>query len=92
MRVRQAFGTQALSDPQIADRLREMYADFHGQPARLLHRDQAAGCIPDGIDPEVTATGLAALAEGLAYYVLIETCDADTARSRVLAAIAELYC
>jgi hypothetical protein len=37
------------------------------------------------------ATGLAALAEGLAYYVLIGVVEPEPAREHVLGAVAALY-
>lgn len=91
MRVRQAFAALALSDAAIAERLRAMYTDFHGQLAELLRRDQDAGRVRGDLDPQAQAAALGALAEGLAYYVLIDVRDADTARGELLAALAAVY-
>ncbi|WP_017594135.1 TetR/AcrR family transcriptional regulator [Nocardiopsis potens] len=82
MRVRQAFTSLALSDEAIAERMRAEYGRFHRQVADLLHGVGAA-------DPAAAAVSLTALAEGLAYYVLIGAHPAASARARVLAAIAE---
>lgn len=91
LRVRHAFGAQALSDPTIAARLRQMYADFHHQFAELLRRDQADGRVPTTYDADDTAAGLAAHAEGLAYYVLIGNVDPDAARRQIHAALDRIY-
>ncbi|MFW5418804.1 TetR family transcriptional regulator C-terminal domain-containing protein [Nocardiopsis sp. CNT-189] len=82
MRVRQAFTALALSDEAIAERMRTEYERFHRQVADLLHGAGAA-------DPAASAVSLTALAEGLAYYVLIGAHPAPAARARVLAAITE---
>ncbi len=91
LRVRQSFTAVALADEAIAARLRVDYAKLHGQLADLLRYDQAAGHIRAGTDPAVAAVTLVALAEGLAYYVLIGVCPAEAARDQVLAAIFEVY-
>jgi AcrR family transcriptional regulator len=83
MRIRQSFTALALTDPAIAARLREDYTHFHQQIAQLLREDGV-------LDPDATATGLAAMAEGLAYYVLIDLTPADAARDRIHAAIADI--
>ncbi|WP_159942899.1 MULTISPECIES: TetR/AcrR family transcriptional regulator [unclassified Nocardiopsis] len=82
MRVRQAFTALALSDEDIAERMRREYARFHGQVADLL---------PGGADRRDRAVALVALAEGLAYYVLVGVDSAAAARERVLAAIAAAH-
>ncbi|GAA1071065.1 TetR/AcrR family transcriptional regulator [Nocardiopsis composta] len=82
MRVRQAFTALALSDEAIAERMRSEYERFHRRVADLL---------PRNADPAATAVSLTALAEGLAYYVLIGAHPAEAARARVLAAIAEAH-
>lgn len=91
MRVRQSFGALALVEEAIAERMREAYARFHEQMASLLRRDQAAGRVGATRDPEQDAVALVALAEGLAYYVLIGATPAGIARDQVLAAIEEIY-
>ncbi len=64
---------------------------MHRTLALLVRRAQTAGRIPVTHDPDDTAVELVALAEGLAYYVLIDVSSANAARGRVLAALAELY-
>ena len=91
MRIRQSFNALALADETIAARIREQYAGFHRQLATLLRRDQAAGIITTSLDPDRAAVELVALAEGLAYYVLLEIHPADSARDKVLASVASLY-
>jgi len=91
LRVRQFFTARALADAAIATRLRAEYARFHRQLADLVRRDQAVGAIPAVTRPDDTAATLAAFAEGLAYYVLIDVYPAEEARARVLAAVADLY-
>ncbi|MGQ4269448.1 TetR/AcrR family transcriptional regulator [Nocardiopsis changdeensis] len=91
MRIRQSFTALALSEESIADRMRGEYERFHGRLADLLRRDREAGALPAAVEPDREAVALAALAEGLAYYVLIGREDADAARDRVLSAIAGLY-
>ncbi|MEU8798428.1 TetR/AcrR family transcriptional regulator [Spirillospora sp. NPDC048819] len=91
MRVRQSFTALALADEAIADRMRADYTRFHRQVTDLLRSDQDAGLIAAGADPAHTAVGLVALAEGLAYYVLIGLTEPGTARDRVRTAIAALY-
>jgi AcrR family transcriptional regulator len=86
MRVRQFFNAQALADPVIADQIRDRYDAFHRDLADLVAR----------IDPsmadraEQTAVRLAALTEGLAYYVLIDACSTTAARDLLLAELANL--
>ncbi|WP_306370073.1 TetR/AcrR family transcriptional regulator [Nocardiopsis sp. CC223A] len=91
MRIRQSFTALALSEESIAARMRRDYERFHGRLADLLHRDRETGALPAAVDPGREAVALAALAEGLAYYVLIGRESADAARDRVLSAIADLY-
>jgi AcrR family transcriptional regulator len=86
MRVRQFFNAQALADPAIADQIRDRYDTFHRDLADLVAR----------IDPsladraEQTAVRLAALTEGLAYYVLIDACSTTAARDLLLAELAKV--
>ncbi|TDB84804.1 TetR family transcriptional regulator [Actinomadura sp. KC216] len=91
MRVRQSFTALALADEGIAERMRAEYTRFHRQVAGLVREDQDAGAIRVAAASEHVAVDLVALAEGLAYYVLIGLTSAETARDRVLAAVAELY-
>ncbi|WP_049558687.1 TetR/AcrR family transcriptional regulator [Nonomuraea sp. SBT364] len=86
LRVRQSFAALALADEAIAGRLRADYDRFHRQMADLIRRDHG-----HDRDAEAEAVSLVALAEGLAYYVLIGLTPAGSARDRVLAAIAALY-
>ncbi|GAA2639331.1 TetR/AcrR family transcriptional regulator [Actinomadura fulvescens] len=83
MRIRQSFTALALTDPAIAARLHADYTRFHQQVTDLLHHTGVT-------DPHPAALSLTALAEGLAYYVLTGLCPADTARDRILAAIADI--
>ncbi|HEU5027629.1 MAG TPA: TetR/AcrR family transcriptional regulator [Spirillospora sp.] len=91
LRVRQSFTALALADEAIAGRMRADYARFHGQVADLLRRDQRDGALRADVDPGETAPALVALAEGLAYYVLIGVTSSSAARARVTDAIAGLY-
>ncbi|MFG2088945.1 MULTISPECIES: TetR/AcrR family transcriptional regulator [unclassified Spirillospora] len=91
MRVRQSFTALALTDEGIAERLRGDYTRFHRQVAGLVRDDQDGGLILASADPEHLALDLVALAEGLAYYVLIGLTAPETARARVLEAVAALY-
>lgn len=91
MRVRQAFTALALSEESIAERMRREYERFHGQIADLLRQGQGAGAVPEDLDPRDHAVALVALAEGLAYYVLVGVHPASAARERVTGAIAELW-
>lgn len=84
MRIRQSFTAAALADEAIAARMRVDYTRFHRQIAALLRDGGAA-------DPEATAVALIALAEGLAYYVLIGVSTPEAARDRVLIAIADAW-
>ncbi|GAA0264520.1 TetR family transcriptional regulator C-terminal domain-containing protein [Actinomadura nitritigenes] len=91
LRVRQSFTALALADEAIAARLRADYARFHGQIADLLRRDRRSGALRADVDPGETAPALVALAEGLAYYVLIGVTSSSAARAGVTDAIAALY-
>lgn len=91
MRVRQWFNAQALSDEDIADRLRPEYATFHEQLATLISREQRAGRVPEDVDAHTAAVSLVALVEGLAYYVLIGVYGAEDAQRRLAAAMAEIW-
>ncbi|MEV4469680.1 MULTISPECIES: TetR/AcrR family transcriptional regulator [Nonomuraea] len=91
MRVRQSFHAFAFAEEAIAARMRVLYAEFHGQMADLIRRDQQGGRIDAGLDPHAAALSLVALAEGLAAYVLTGVTPGQVARDRVLAAVAALY-
>ncbi|GAA2681232.1 TetR/AcrR family transcriptional regulator [Nonomuraea recticatena] len=91
MRVRQSFHAYAFADETIAARLRALYDDFHRQMADFIRMDQQAGRVPGELDPDATALGLVALAEGLAAYVLIGVTLGSVARQRLLEAVAGLY-
>lgn len=91
LRIRQSFTSLALSDETIAARMRAEYERFHAQVAGLLRQDLEAGLLPAGTDPEAEAVALVALAEGLAYYVLIGVHTAGGARERIQRALAGLY-
>lgn len=82
LRVRQSFTALALAEETIAIRLREDYARLHHDLAELLGRAGAD-------DPAATAVRLVALAEGLAYYVLIGVRRPDDARADLLGALAD---
>ncbi|MFP5021275.1 TetR family transcriptional regulator C-terminal domain-containing protein [Pseudonocardia phyllosphaerae] len=92
VQFRQSFTALALHHDDIAARLREQYRRLHQHDlSELVCRDQRAGAIDPDIAPETAATSLAALAEGLAYYVLIGVITADSARAQILGAVAALY-
>ncbi|WP_017573945.1 TetR/AcrR family transcriptional regulator [Nocardiopsis halotolerans] len=91
MRVRQAFTALALSDEAIAERMRREYERFHGQIADLLRQGQDRGTVPRALDPVERAVSLVALAEGLAYYVLVGIHPGPAARERLLTEIAATY-
>jgi AcrR family transcriptional regulator len=91
MRVRQSFTALALSDDAIADRMRAEYDRLHRRLADLLRRDGHSGLLAPGTDPERAAVSLVALAEGLAYYVLIGVAGPEAARTEVLDAVAARY-
>ncbi|MFB4317199.1 TetR/AcrR family transcriptional regulator [Actinomadura sp. 21ATH] len=84
MRVRQWFTGLALADDAIAARMRADYARLHERLAGLLRGDR----VPE---PGAEAVRLVALAEGLAYYVLIGVTPAAAARAQVLDAVAAAY-
>ncbi|NDU74131.1 hypothetical protein GWI34_16020 [Actinomadura sp. DSM 109109] len=67
------------------------YERFHEQIAGLLRRDRDAGLLPARVEPGGAAVDLVALAEGLAYYVLIGLTAPETARDRIVSAVAALY-
>lgn len=92
MQFRQSFTALALHHEDIAARLRGQYRRLHHHDlAELIRRDQHDSAIDPAITPERAATSLAALAEGLAYYVLIGAVAATEAREQVLDAVAALY-
>ncbi len=91
MRVRQSFTALGLADDAIAARLRSQYADLHRRLAELIAAEQAGGCISAGTDPHAAAASLVALAEGLAYYVLIGVTPAKRAHEAVLTALERLH-
>jgi len=91
MRIRQSFTAQALADEGVAERLRKDYARLNKTLADLLRAEIAAGAITAFDAPEEVAVRLVALAEGLAYHVLIGMHPPETARRQVLDAIAALY-
>lgn len=92
LQFRQSFTALALHHEDIAARLRGQYHQLHHHDlAALIHRDQQVGRIDPSATPATAATSLAALAEGLAYYVLIGAVSAAEARDQVLAGVAALY-
>jgi hypothetical protein len=56
-----------------------------------IRRSRGAFLISAAIDLEYTAMGLIAPRRGLAHYVLIGVTGPESARGRVMAAIADLY-
>lgn len=91
LRVRQSFTALALSQESIATRMQHDYERFHDRLADLLRRDHDGGRLFAGVAPRQEAVALAALTEGLAYYVLIGLRAPEAAQNQVLAAIADLY-
>ncbi|MEU4377130.1 TetR family transcriptional regulator C-terminal domain-containing protein [Pseudonocardia alni] len=92
LQFRQSFTALALHHEDIATRLRSQYHQLHHRDlAALILRDQQSGLIPSTTAPKTAATSLAALAEGLAYYVLIGAVAAADASAQVLDAVAQLY-
>ncbi|WP_211282624.1 TetR/AcrR family transcriptional regulator [Amycolatopsis keratiniphila] len=92
LRVRQSFAALALHHEAIAERMRKEYEQLHDDNiADLLRQDQRAGHLSVAQEPGSVARGLVALAEGLAYYVLIGACSAQTAKQNVLDALDRLY-
>lgn len=92
MRVRQSFLALALHDDAIAARLRLAYAQLHHDDvADLLRRDQASGRARADIDTDANAVALVALAEGLAYYVLIGVTAPEDASNQISRAVTQLY-
>ena len=92
MHIRQSFTALALHHRPVAERLRAQYEQLHHHDlADLIRRDQHAGRIPATVAPQTAAMGLAALAEGLAYYVLIGAASPAAAHEHVLGAIDDLY-
>lgn len=91
MRIRQSFTAQALADERVAARLRHAYEELRARLGRIVAGEVAAGAITSSERPEHAAVRLVALAEGLAYHVLIGTHPADVARRQVLDAVDALY-
>jgi AcrR family transcriptional regulator len=91
MRVRQSFTAQALADDRVAVRLREAYAELISRLGGIIRSETDAGTITSAEPPEHLAVRLVALAEGLAYHVLIGTHPPEVARRQILGAIAALY-
>jgi AcrR family transcriptional regulator len=91
MRVRQSFTAQALADVRVAARLRDTYGELAQRLGEIIAGEVAAGAIVTDERPEHVAVRLVAIAEGLAYHVLIGTHPADAARHQVLDAVAALY-
>lgn len=92
MHIRQSFTALALHHRSVAERLRAQYEQLHHHDlADLIRRDQQAGLISTTVTPQAAGMGLAALVEGLAYYVLIGVASPEAAREQVLNAISELY-
>ncbi len=92
LQFRQAYTGLALHHRGVADELRSAYRRLHHDDlAGQLATDQHAGLLPRDLDRVAAAVRLTALAEGLAYYVLIDVVDPDDARAQVLDEIARLY-
>lgn len=92
VQFRQAYTSLALHHDEVAVRLRERYHRLHDVDlAALVRRDQDTGEIDGGHEAYDIAVRLAALAEGLAYYVLIGVTDAELARVLLRAEIGALY-
>lgn len=89
--LRQSYTALALHHEAVADRVREQYRTLHHHDlADLVRREQHDGTVAAHLDPVATAIGLAALAEGLAYYVLIDVTTASAAQQQLSAAVAAL--
>lgn len=92
LRIRQSFAALALHHDSIAERMRTEYERLHHRDIPgLLRRDQVAGRLSETVDPTDATMKLVALAEGLAYYVLIGLCLPDIAQDYIVGAISDLY-
>ncbi|OLT05961.1 TetR family transcriptional regulator [Pseudonocardia sp. CNS-004] len=91
MRVRQSFTAQALADERVAARLRDTYGELARRLGEIIAGEVRTGAVATEEQPEHIAVRLVALAEGLAYHVLIGAHPADAARRQVLDAVAALY-
>ena len=92
LQFRQAFTALALHHGAVAEQMRERYRRLHHHDlADLVRRDQRTGRIDADVEPVAVAIRLAALAEGLAYYVLIEVIGPEVAQEQLLAEVTALY-
>jgi AcrR family transcriptional regulator len=92
MHFRQSFTALALRHDGIAELLRERYRYLHHEDlGELIRRGMRAGSVSADIDPVAIAIRLAALAEGLAYYVLIDATSSGDAQEQLLAAVDDVF-
>ena len=61
-----AFAQLAETDPDIATAIAESDSQVRGLLASLVARARSEGEVPEGVDPDVTAWAVLALAQGLA--------------------------
>ena len=61
-----AFAQRAETDPDIATAITESDSQVRGLLASLVARARSEGEVPEGVDPDVTAWAVLALAQGLA--------------------------
>ena len=67
-----AFAQRAESDPDIATAITESDSQVRGLLASLVARARSEGEVPEGVDPDVTAWAVLALAQGLAAQLSYE--------------------
>ena len=67
-----AFAQRAETDPDIATAITESDSQVRGLLASLVARARSEGEVPEGVDPDVTAWAVLALAQGLAAQLSYE--------------------
>ena len=85
-----AFAQRAETDPDIATAITESDSQVRGLLASLVARARSEGEVPEGVDPDVTAWAVLALAQGLAAQLSYEPQLESEIRKRLDATITTL--
>lgn len=85
-----AFAQRAETDPDIATAIAESDSQVRGQLASLVARARSEGEVPEGVDPDMTAWAVLALAQGLAAQLSYEPRHESEITKRLDATIATL--
>jgi AcrR family transcriptional regulator len=91
IRVWMAFLARAVVEPGLEAFMRETHVGTHAAIVALLHRAAALGHLRPGVDIEMAATELFALADGLVSHVLLRHYTGETGLAAIDASLDRVF-